>query len=158
MNNIKIEKFFAKELSKNLKDILILKNEDGSYELFGKYKIYTSEKGYTIAIKDVNTSEYQQLFSSLKHAVTWCVFNQQNRKKDIKRIEELDSIISSLNVTIYQQKRLIEKSKSYDEKCIFLAKLMEEKIKKKNFVNEINGYVLTSKYIQNKKFEDIGPK
>jgi hypothetical protein len=158
MTNPKVEKFFAKELSKNLKDILILKNEDGSYDLFGRYKINTSEKGYTIAVKDVNTDDERQLFSSLKHAVTWCVFDKQNRKKDLKRIEELDCIISSLDVTISQQKRLAEKCKSYEDKSIFLAKLMEGKIKKKLYLDEINGYVITSKYLQTKKFEETGPK
>lgn len=141
----------SRELSKKIHDLLIIHNDDGSYNLFGKYTIVPKEELYTVYKIQ---SEENNTFSTLKNAVTWCVFDKNNKYKEIKRIHELDHLISSIDVNIAQHKKLASKSQNLDDKSIYLAKLYEDKLKKRAILSEINDYVLTSKYLQSKKFEE----
>lgn len=141
-----------KDLVNKIQDLFIVREYDGTYNLFGRYIVSPTNDGYyvvTIAEDDINLE-----FSTLRHAVTWCVFQKNNKHKEIKRIYELDGLLGGLDVSIEQHKRLMNKSKSTEEKYIYLAKLEEDKRKKRLALEEINGYAELSKYWQNKKFQE----
>lgn len=141
-----------KELSNKINDLLILRNEDGSYFLFGKYRIIPDNLGnFCLSVAD---NEFIHNFSSLKNAVTWCVFDKNKKYKDVRRILELDHMLGGIDVSIAQHKRLAEKTLCFEDKSIYLAKLYEEKLKKRTWTEEINTYIKTSKYMQSKKFEE----
>lgn len=140
-----------KDLANKIKDLLIIREDDGSYNLFGKYRVTQENNGYHIVIDD---EPLNYSFSSLKNAVTWCVFDKNKKYKEVKRLIELDLALGSLDVTIAQHKRLMNKSGDASDKQIFMAKLVEEKRKKQALNNEIQGYIVTSKYIQSKKFAE----
>lgn len=156
MNN-KLENFFERELTPKLKDLLIVKGEDGAYHLFGKYKIIRDMHGY---YNVHNTKKFQESirFSSLKNAVTYCVFEKNNRKDYNKRLIELDDIISSLDAAIIMHKKLLVSQKPLEDKLIFLTKLEEEKRKKRKLSEEINTYIETSKRWQNKIYQENTPR
>lgn len=159
MDYTKVEKFFAKELTKNLKDIMIVRNDDGSYDLFGKYKVIIDTQGnYKVHVLDSKKDVIPQVFASLKHAVTWCVFEKHNKYTYIRRVQELDEALSSLNVAIAQHKKLILKSSTEEDRAIFYAKLVEEKLKKKALVTELESYITTSKKWQSKRFDEMEPR
>lgn len=139
------------EITQKVKDLLIIRENDGSYNLFGKYSIKSTNDLYVVSIID-ETETY--LFSNLCYAVTWCVFDKNKKNKDVKRIADLDNQLASLNVSISQFKKLIEHSTSVENKHIYMAKLYEEKIKKQRALKELNEYALTSKYWQRKKYEE----
>lgn len=141
-----------KDLVTKIQDLFIVREYDGTYNLFGRYIVTPTKDGYyviTILEENINLE-----FSTLRHAVTWCVFQKNNKYKEIKRIYELDGLIGSLNVNIEQHRRLMNKSKSSEDKYIYLAKLEEDKRKKRLALEEINGYAELSKYWQNKKFQE----
>lgn len=141
-----------KDLVTKIQDLFIVREYDGTYNLFGRYVVTPTNDGcyvVTLAEDDINLE-----FSTLRHAVTWCVFQKNNKYKEIKRIYELDGLIGSLNVSIEQQRRLMNKSNSSEDKYIHLAKLEEDKRKKRLALEEINGYAELSKYWQNKKFQE----
>lgn len=140
-----------KELSNKISDLLIFRDEDGSYFLFGKYRIIPDNLGDFQVLTD---NEFVHNFSSLKNAVTWCVFDKNKKYKDIRRIVELDDMLGGIDVSIAQHKRLVEKTVSYDDKSIYLAKLYEEKLKKRTWTEEINTYIKVSKNWQSKKFRE----
>jgi len=142
----------SKDLKRKIKELLIMRNDDGSYHLFGQYRIIETNGEYTLT-HELDDSYPKKFFSSLKHAVTYCVFEQQ-KSKEVKRIEELDMLISSYDVAIAQHKKLVEKTASFDDKSIYLAKLNEEKLKKTRAVREIADLVALSKYYQEKRYKE----
>ena len=141
-----------KDLVNKIQDLFIVREYDGTYNLFGRYIVTPTVDGYFIVT--MSEDNLQLEFSTLRHAVTWCVFQKNNKYKEIKRIYELDGLIGSLNVSIEQQRRLMNKSNSSEDKYIHLAKLEEDKRKKRLALEEINGYAELSKYWQNKKFQE----
>lgn len=153
----KIEKFFNKELNNSVnKDVLIIKGDDGTYQLFGKYFISINARGhYQIT---TFSGDRPLIFSSLKNAVTWCVFDNNKKFNDIRRIEELDMQMSSIDVAMGMLKKRLSRSTNLDDKFIYLAKLHEIKLKRQHMQKQINSYVETSKYWQSKKFAESRSK
>ena len=45
----KVTNFLSNEYSKNISDIAIFKNQDGTYELFGKYSISQVNEDFVVA-------------------------------------------------------------------------------------------------------------
>lgn len=139
------------ELKKKISDLFIVRENDGSYNLFGKYSIKLEEGLYKVNLYGENNS---YLFSSLKHAVTWCVFEKNNKQKEQNRIVELDELLGSLDAIILQHTNILKKVKVQEDKQIILAKLYEEKIKKKQALEEIEKYTTISRYLQGKKYKE----
>jgi hypothetical protein len=63
-------------------------------------------------------------------------------------------MLGGIDVSIAQHKRLAEKSNCFEDRSIYLAKLYEEKLKKRSWTEEINTYIKISKHWQNKKFAE----
>lgn len=143
----------SKELKNKIRDLLIFRDNDGSYHLFGTYTIVPNNGYYSVILNEEPQNIH--IFSSLKHAVTWCVFDKNNKYKEVKRILELDSTLSSLDVSIAQHKKLVKNNnKNIQDRYIYLAKLNEEKLKKQAALSEINNYITLSKHWQSKKFAE----
>lgn len=142
-----------KELSSKIKTLLIVREDDGSYFLFGKFQIVPDSEG-NYHLVDIIDKQKIHTFSSLKNAVTYCVFEKHKKYKELKRIVDLDSTIGSLETMIEQHTRLLQKSADLGYKSIYQAKLYEEKLKKKAMTTEINSYISISKHWQNKEFAD----
>lgn len=139
-------------IQKKIKELFIVQENDGSYNLFGTYMVIPQPNGaFKVSVMDKNDQSIE--FSSLKYAVSWCVFEKNNRPKERERIHILDQIINSLEVTMFQYKKLAQKVKTSD-RDIYLAKFLEDKLKRKKAVQEIEQYTSMSRYIQNKKFAE----
>lgn len=142
------------DIKKKIKDLFIVQEDDGSYNLFGSYIVDPTVMG-TFKIHVVDGEYHRDIveLSSLKYAVSWCVFEKNNKHRERDRLLELDEIISSLNVNMAQHKKLAQK-RALPDKFIYLAKLYEEKLKKKQALLEIEQYTALSRYIQGKKYEE----
>lgn len=144
-------KMNRKDFKEKIQDLFIVRENDGSYVLFGKYSIVpTNNNEYIVNIfgeKETYT------FFTLRHAVTWCVFEKNRKYKEIKRVHELDNELVSIEASIENHERLVLKSKD-ENKYIYQAKLYEEKLKKRKMLQEINEFATLSKYMQNKKFAE----
>lgn len=145
----KIEQFFQKELANKLRDIAIMQHEDGSYELFNKYIVAEQKNGFDVTPK---YSDDCRAFSSLRSAVTWCIFDHRDMFVKAKRIEYLDQIISGTEVSILIQKKLINKSKDLESKLIHIAKMSEEQNKRKLMLTEMVSFMNESRNWQSRKF------
>ena len=137
-------------IHKKIKELFIVQEDDGSYNLFGTYVVTPQPNGGFKVSKD---DEVSVEFSTLKYAVTWCVFEKNNKHKEIERLISLDQFINNLEVNMHQHKKLAEKIKGSD-RDIYLAKFLEEKLKKRRAIAEIEQYTLFSRYIQTKKFSE----
>lgn len=145
----KISTFLSKEFNTRLGEISVFENEDGSYELFNRYTVLKDPYGYKVIIK--NQIDHK-VFSSLKIAVTWCIFEKRNNIIKSKRIEYLDAMINGTEMAINNHRRLVRNCKDNNAKLVYIAKLSEEKAKYKAMTIELSKFVLESKFWQNQTF------
>jgi hypothetical protein len=139
------------DLAKRINDLLIIKQDDNSYHLFGQYIINKKDEGFIVG--NLYDSEIKLQFAQLKHAVTWCVFHKNKKHKDLRKIAELDEKLEGLQLTINNLKRLAEKANT-ENRPIYLAKLFEDKVKRQAAQKAMNLYIDTSKYWQTKTFKE----
>lgn len=136
------------EIKNKIGDLFIVRENDGSYNLFGRYIIQNNNGEFILNERGENQ---QYRFYFLKHAVAWCVLNNAKNHKSVRRIHELDNDLVSLDAAIENYVRLLRKNK--ENSLIYVAKLKEEKLKKRRVLDEINGYTLLSKHIQRTKYK-----
>jgi hypothetical protein len=119
----KVEKFLTKQLTttNNTSNILLLQVDDNNHILFGKYAITKENNSYIIRMDD---DDKERTFSTLKTAVTWCVFNERKKTKDEKF------------------------------KFVYISKIEEDNMKKKILLKQLNRFINISKAWQDKKFND----
>jgi len=145
----KLTKTIPESEMKRLSELSIIQGPDGSYFLFGKYSIKKNNGYYVVEIDKIDVIKP---FNILKNAVAWCTYDKRNSIYESNRIYNLDNKLSSIDseITIHQQ--LAKKAKKLEEKLIYLAKLGEEKMEKKQILDELDSYVESSKIWQTKQF------
>lgn len=145
----KISRFLLNEFNNNLSNISFFQNIDGTYEIFGRYYVKKHNLGYKVT--SLNRSK-EVFFSDLRNAVAWCIFDYTNKFFKSSRVEYIDSMLSGLDLNIQIHKRLIKNTKDIDNKLIFVAKLYEDQLRKKHYLDEMQTYINESRILQTKKF------
>ena len=145
----KLTKTIPNSDMEKLSELTIIQGPDGSYYLFNQYSI-KKNNDYYIVQKD-NIAGVQT-FNVLKNAVSWCTFDKRNNIYESNRIIDLDTRLASVDSEIQVHQKLVKKAKNLEEKLIYLAKLGEEKMERKQITEELAGYVTSSKIWQEKRF------
>ena len=145
----KLTKTIPEAEMKKLSELSIIQGPDGSYYLFSKYSIRKNNGYYIVELDKIAGTKS---FNVLKNAVSWCTFDKRNNIYESNRILELDNKLASIDAAILVHQRLAKKAKKLEEKLIYLAKLGEEKMEKKQILDELDSYVETSRIWQNKRF------
>jgi hypothetical protein len=145
----KLTKTIPEAEMKKLSELAIIQGPDGSYYLFSKYSIRKNNGYYIVELDKIAGTKS---FNVLKNAVSWCTFDKRNNIYESNRILELDNKLASVDAAILVHQRLAKKAKKLEEKLIYLAKLGEEKMEKKQILDELDSYVETSRIWQNKRF------
>lgn len=148
--NKKFEKFLERELTGTLKDVIVIADKDGTYELFGKYKIYPTRGGYYKV--SIFSTDIVYEFANVKNAVTWCTFDNAKKFHEADRIKDLDLRLCSMEVDIAIHQKMASKAKDMNTKWIYITKYEEDILKKRIMINELKSYINTSKMIQAQKF------
>jgi hypothetical protein len=140
-----IKEKFRKILKKELQDlssITITTNSDGSYQVFGIYRIRFYKERYLVSKNGFDTGEFRQTNSAL----SWCIADQMGYHETAVDIKYLDKKLSLLNDDVYLRLELAKKSKDDDTKTNILAKL-ESKIRTKNELeSRLKHYIARAKY------------
>jgi hypothetical protein len=151
---IDIEKKFKKVMSKQeldrLQDIAIFQNPNGTYEVFNSYLIDKKPEG---AIVKLFNGDIINSFYNLKNAMCWCIFDKRGRYGSADRIVELDLKLSAIEVNMTMHQKLFKKSKDADTRLIYLAKLNEDKHKKRQMTDELNAYLMESNSWQQRSYK-----
>ncbi len=147
--NNKFEKFLEREIQA-IKDIVIFADNDGTYELFGKYKIYPIKSGY-YKVSIFGTDSVHE-FANVKNAVTWCTFDHVKKYYEAGRIKDLDLRLCSMEVDIAIHQKMASKAQDMNTKWIYITKYEEDIRKKRLMVSELKSYINTSKMIQAQRF------
>jgi len=140
ISNIEMEK---------LSELTIIQGPDGSYFLFNQYSIRKINDCYIVEKDNIAGTKS---FNVLKNAVSWCTFDKRNNIYESNRILDLDIRLASVDSEIQVHQKLVKKAKNLEEKLIYLAKLGEEKMERKQISEELAGYVNSSKIWQEKRF------
>jgi len=146
-----LEKLMKSDFLGELEDVIIFQNPDGSYELFNTYYINKTIKNeYVVTMATTFTTH---TFNELKHAVAWCTYDKRNLLYKAERVLLLDNLLAGLEVDISLHTKIFKNTKNTEDKLIFLAKLSEDKLKKKHIMDELLTYVSDSKRWQTKRFD-----
>ena len=151
----KLEKVIPLKELQALQNIVIFREEDGTYNVYNKYLIRKNTDG--IYMLSIIGSHTEKNFFKLKNAVSWCSYDKRNLIKDARRLHELDQLIYGLETEIQIHSKLMRKTKEVDTKIICLSKLSQEKAKKRMFLYELERYIHDSTDWQNRMF-DTKPK
>jgi hypothetical protein len=69
---------------KEIKELFIVQEDDGSYNVFGTYLI--KKKGELYLLSLINDTSFVPLdFSSLRYAITYCVFDKNHKIRESER-------------------------------------------------------------------------
>ena len=153
----KVQKFLHDQLTTNKKtmDIMLLPVDENSYMLFGEYAIFNKNDWYLVCVDD--NVDTERKFSTLKTAVTWCVFHQRRKILECRKIEHLDSKLDSLEIDLIQKTKVLHNTKNNDIKCIYDTKIEEDNIKKKSLLKQLNYFINISKNWQTNTFNSAKP-
>jgi len=151
---IDIEREFSRVLSKHeldkLQNIAIFQNESGVYEVFNSYLIRKTKEGVLV---ELYNGDVVNNFCSMKNALCWCIFDKRNKASTAKRIMELDLKLSAVDVSLNMHQKLFKKTKDSENRMIYLAKLNEDKFRKRQMTMELDSYISESNYWQRKSYE-----
>jgi hypothetical protein len=155
MTETEIEKKFnrliaTKEIS-DLQRNSIFETSRDIYEVFSKYKIVKKSKTEVEVV--LFNDDVVHTFSSMRNAICWCIFDKRGKYNAANRIITLDQYVSSTEVSMSVHRNLFNKAKISDDRLIFLAKLNEDKLKRRAMVDELEGYVRESDYWQKNQFK-----
>ena len=145
-----LEKLMQTEFVGQLEDVIIFQNTDNSYELFNTYHINKNNTNEYIV--KMHTTFTSHNFNTLKHAVAWCTFDKRNLIYQSNRILKLDNLLAGLEVDISLHTKMFKNAKNSDDRLIFLSKLSEDKLKKRQITDELYTYINDSKKWQTKRF------
>lgn len=149
----KIEKFFEQSIYTGALNISVLKNQNGEYFLFGKYLIKPLDGLYSVMYED----EKSTTFSSLKIAVTWCVFHDKKYIFECKQIEDVDFKLSGIKIDIIQHTKILDNSKNKEVRMLYYSKLENDDNKQKMLIEKLNKYISMSKRWQNSRYNNVKP-
>lgn len=147
----KFERVLSKSSITDIENVLIVKISNNNYHLFGRYFIHKKDANNIVVT--LHNGDEVNSFYSMKSAVCWCVFDRRGLYSAARRIVELDRKLSGLDVSISIHKRLFDNTKDQDTGLIYLAKLNEERIQKREMTNELNRHIADSYNWQQKQFD-----
>lgn len=151
MNKEKVlENFIRKEFNK-VKDLFIIKVSDYSYMLFNKFLITKHENDYIV--ENLYNSERHK-FYQLKHATTYCIFENFNLFNEAIEVENLDRKIENYTASTAYHKKLSYRTKDSQQKLLYLIKLNEDIYLKKACVEAMDKHINISEYWLNRKYKE----
>jgi hypothetical protein len=145
----KIEDFIMTQLSRDKNSgIMLLKAENNTYLLFGKY-IITKEPGTFNVIVD----EYSCSFGTIKTALAWCIFKEHNSTQRYKELELIDRKLAGLEVDTLQSTNILKKTKDIELTHIYNTKIQEVNFTKKVLLKKLNSLINTADKWQTRKYD-----
>ena len=146
-------KEFERALQQEFRDLLpntIFKDDDGSYSVFGKYRIESANPGYRLYCSATEVG----IFNSTKSALSWCIADKHQAYNTARDILELDSKLGAMTRDIAARTAIAEHSKQWEFRDTVGTKLETKIIRKKKIENELTKCVNWAKYIQQRGFNN----
>lgn len=145
-----LNKFFDDELKSNLKNIMITRDHNGVYTLFGKYSI-SPNRGY-YKVKSLNLSTE---FSTIKNALAFVTLHHNGQFYAANQVQNLDLRLCSINTDLEVHRNILKRKTEAEERLTYIIKIQEDTIKKRRIVEEIKSHINSSIRIQHSKFSGL---
>jgi hypothetical protein len=129
---------------------VIWRNDEGEYELFGKYRIVPTRPGYTVYCLANSVGE----FSSTRTAVSWCVADKYRNYNLAREIYNTDSRLAAVSNDVFVRAGVANRSKRADFRESIDIKLESKIIRKKQLENQLTKCVNSAKYLQQRGFDN----
>jgi hypothetical protein len=150
---MKSDQEFERLFRQEFKDILpntIWQNDNGVYEVFGRYRIHPERTGYRVfcSASDVG------VFATTRTALSWCIADKHQAYNTARELLALDNKLTSLTNDINTRAALADRSKRFDFRDSVGTKLETKIIRKKQLENQLTKCVSWAKYIQQRGFNN----
>ena len=145
----KLERFAEREFKRNL-DNMIVKEDDGSYVVFGKYHVTQQTHGYMVS----TWSSDIHCFDSKRNAVSWCVADKFNQLTLANTILNLDRKKQTLTADIHCRQGVGRHSQSDHFYEIINMKVQPKQILLNSVSTELEKCVNSAKYMQIRGFSN----
>jgi hypothetical protein len=133
---------------KNLESNLVWQNEQGDYELFGKYKIIPLKPGYQV----YHSNQEVGVFSSTRTALSWCIADKYSNYTLAQELLTIDRKLELLKNDIFVRSAVADRSKRAQFREDISTKLETKIIYKKVLEIELTKCVNWAKYRQQRGF------
>lgn len=141
----------AQRVMPNLLDNIIIDTDDG-YVLFNKFHII---KNYDNTYSLLRSSDDEMLtFSKLKYATAYAILYHYSRLYEANRICDLDVSLGAIEVELALYKKLKNRSNTTENSIIYNNKIQFATLKQKQFLREIDKYINTADYCQQRGYRN----
>ena len=141
----------SSDIISDLKDIVIFEIDRNTYDLFQKYQIRFTQGVYTMATKFSNISH---VFSTLKSAVSWCIYDYYGKMYEANLILDMDRQIYDLENKIKIQEKILQNKKIESEsRAVYEIKRESNIRKKQSALRILADAVQHANYLQRQKFK-----
>lgn len=148
-----IDQEFDQALRKEFREILpslIWQNEEGNYEVFGKYQIVSERPGYSVYIND----DCKGFFNSTRTAVSWCVADKYQQFNLARDILNYDTMLANISNDIFVRAGVANKTRDPALRENIETKLELRILHKKQVESRLSKCLNWAKYLQQKGFEN----
>lgn len=155
LTEAELEQKFFKVMGRStidkLKNLMIFKISENSYEVYFKYLVEKlGRNNYMVSKKDTNVIKN---FYTLKNALAWCYYDKVQKFYQANRVDQLDRILQSTIFETKLQEKSLKKITDSDKIIIKTTKLLENKLKQESVVRELASYTLESMTYNIKQLE-----
>jgi hypothetical protein len=142
-----VERLFRKEFGDILPNI-IWENDDGVYEVFGKYRISPESHGFRVWCSATDVG----LFGTTRSALSWCIADKHRAYNLARELKELDNKLTALNNDINVRTAIAERSRRWEFRDPIATKLETKIIRRKQVENQLAKCISWAKYCQQRGF------
>lgn len=144
-----VERMFRQEFRDLLPNV-IYQNDDGVYEVFGRYRIVPEPQGFRVfcSATDIGT------FSTTRSALSWCIADKKQAYNLARELRELDNKLTALNNDIAVRTAIAERSKKWEFRDPVATKLESKIIRRKQVENRLAKCIDWAKYSQQRGFNN----
>ena len=142
-----LERWISSEI-KNVRPLLIWRNDAGEYEAFGRYRIVQEQQQFRV----YKRSQDCGVFSSTRLALSWCIADH-NRQYELSRdLAALDRELQSISNDLTVRVGIAERSRRSQFKEDVFTKLQGRIIRRKELEHRLDKCVDLAKYWQQRGF------
>jgi hypothetical protein len=125
-------------------DKVLFKTEQGIV-IYNRYVIFRTPSGIKLANR-YGITEIMS-FNTAKNALTWALLDMHDKIAEAKRVRELDTFLSSVEVDIQIHRRYL-KTSDPEKFLIYYSKHQNDVRRQKQFLSEIDKYYILAQRCQ----------
>ena len=145
----KVTRLFQREIQ-NLSPNTIWQNNNGVYQVFGHYQIFTENNGFKVFCHSTEVG----VFATTRTALSWCIADKYRAYNTARELLTLDNKLTALTNDITVRTAVGDRSRDAGLRETIMVKLENKIMQKKQLENELTKYVNWAKYYQQRGFNN----